>query len=61
MCLYVREACKYTDKGNKVAKYINNIYIILHGISCVFNGFKYICSVGRSVALSHGAIGWSAV
>ena len=35
--LYVREACKYTVKGNYVAMYRKN-----NCISCVFNGFKYI-------------------
>ena len=36
--LYVREACKYTDKVNYVAMYRKNNICI----SCVFNGFKYI-------------------
>ena len=38
MFLYVREACKYTDKENYVAMYRKNNICI----SCVFNGFKYI-------------------
>ena len=35
--LYVREACKYTDKGNYFATYRKNNICV----SCVFNGFKY--------------------
>ena len=36
--LYVREACKYIDKGNNIAMYRKNDICI----GCVFNGFKYI-------------------
>ena len=35
--LYVREACKYTDKGNYFAMYMKNNICI----SCVFNSYKY--------------------
>ena len=35
--LYVREAFKYTDKGNYFAMYRKNNICV----SCVFNGFKY--------------------